>query len=167
MCTLVSQSNPLCLRLRPRQPVVEATGKEGGLLGIGIHFTWISGRPRPRGLGLRESSASRGRYCMDYEVVLSERCRGISLVSSEDPNIQMWIMGRCVCRYTAQMESLCALAVFFSFFRRFPARLGRPVPGTKGRVLGCRRRVVHARWCATGRDARRRVVLLVVIAARP
>jgi len=98
---------------------------------------------------------------MDYEVVLSERCRGISLVSSEDPNIQMWIMGRCVCRYTAQMESLCALAVFFSFFRRFPARLGRPVPGTKGRVLGCRRRVVHARWCATGRGARRRVVLLV------
>ena len=30
-----------------------------------------------------------------------------------------------------------------------------------------RRRVVHARWCATGRGARRRVVLLVVIAARP
>ena len=42
---------------------------------------------------------------------------GISLVGSGDPIIHMWIMGRCVCRYTARVASLCVLAVLFYLFR--------------------------------------------------
>ena len=46
------------------------------------------------------------------------RVRGISLVGSGDPIIHMWIMGRCVCRYTARVASLCVLAVLFYLYRQ-------------------------------------------------
>ena len=50
-------------------------------------------------------------------VVTREPHHGISLVGSGDPIIHMWIMGRCVCRYTARVASLCVLDVYFSLFR--------------------------------------------------
>ena len=47
-------------------------------------------------------------------MALGERLRGISLGSSGDPIIHMWIMDGCVCVYTARVVSLCVLGGCFS-----------------------------------------------------
>jgi len=52
-----------------------------------------------------------------YDVVVTkEPHHGTSLVGSGDLIIYMWIMDRCVCRYTARVASLCVLDVFFLTF---------------------------------------------------
>ena len=48
---------------------------------------------------------------------VGDELRLISLVSSGDPVIHMWIMAGCVCWYTARAMALCALDLFFSLFR--------------------------------------------------
>ena len=71
----------------------------------------LAAAPGPAAQG-GETRATQGD---GYEVVaLGERLRGISLGSSGDPIIHMWIMDGCVCVYTARVVSLCVMGGCFS-----------------------------------------------------
>ena len=68
---------------------------------------------------------------MDFRFkVMGDRLRGISLGSSGDPIIHMWIMDGCVCVYTVRVVSLCVLGVFLSLL--LPGSSRQAGPGTEG-----------------------------------
>ena len=68
---------------------------------------------------------------MDFRFkVMGDRLRGISLGSSGDPIIHMWIMDGCVCVCTVRVVSLCVLGVFLSLL--LPGSSRQAGPGTEG-----------------------------------
>ena len=76
----------------------------------------LAAAPGPAAQG-GETRATQGD---GYEVVaLGERLRGISLGSSGDPIIHMWIMNGCVYVYTARVVSVCTGGVFLSLMLLF------------------------------------------------
>ena len=69
-------------------------------MSIGYIIRGLADAPSPEGEGRRESAQPQGVDGMDdvFQVVGGlARIRGISLVSSGDPIIHMWIMAGCIC----------------------------------------------------------------------
>ena len=76
------------------------------------------------------------------------RIRGISLVSSGDPIIHMWIMAGCVCCYTARVVAVCVLGVFLSLFLFSSSRPLLPRSGLQA-LLRERNEIGHGRFLTT------------------
>ena len=60
-----------------------------------LQESWISGHPEPDGPGWRRQSNTRGvgeDIVQGYDVEMADELRWISLVSSGDPIIHMWVI---------------------------------------------------------------------------
>ena len=110
----------------------------------------------------------------DDVVVVGDRLRGISLGSSGDPIIHMWIMDRCVCRYIRAGGMAVCVGCGFSLSRS-PSRwcpradAVRRGGGHEGRqrfsVGPTRRGRGRAVRCGGGREGRQRFQSALPVAA--